>query len=125
MVQEPSRRWWWLGWSWRVACASYAVGLLTFLPYALVMIWWSALLFTPLVLVTLSMTRDRAIANFGIPVMAAALYASIHLLYTGVNQLGLPQSKVFLIVWLVGLLGPFAIFLVVTRRLGAISRSVL
>jgi hypothetical protein len=122
-VLVQANRWWWLGWSWRVACAAYLVGLLTFLPFALLLIWWSALLFTPLVAVTLYMTRERSLATIGIPIVLAALYASIHLFYSGATRLGMPQSKVYLAVWLVGLLGPFLLFFLVSRHLASLQKT--
>ena len=116
-MTDQSKRFWWLGWAWRIACASYAVGFLTFLPYQMLMVWWSALLFTPLVLVTLRMTRSPLLARAGIPVTAAALGAAIHLLYSGMTQQGIPESALYNALWLIGVLGPFVLFFLVSREL--------
>lgn len=123
MSTEPSRRWWWLGWSWKIASATYLVGFLTFLPFQMLLVWWSALLYTPLVIVTLNMTRSLRLAKFGIPVVLAALIASGYLIYAGRSQQGLPTSTIFSAIWLVGVLGPFVLFFLVTRHLRASSTS--
>ena len=122
MTTEPSKRWWWLGWSWRIACATYLVGFLTFLPYQIMIIWWSALLFTPLVAVTLYMTRAPRLAKAGIPVMIAALTAAGYLIYAGISRQGIPQSPIYNVVWLVGALGPFVLFFVVSRYLASVTK---
>ena len=123
MPADQSRRWWWLGWSWRIACATYLVGFLTFLPYQHLLIWWSALLFTPLVIVTLYMTRSSRLAKFGVPVVLAALIAGGYLLFTGFTQQGLPSSAIYNVVWLLGALGPFVLFFIVSRHLTSLGKS--
>ena len=120
---DQSRRWWWLGWSWRIACATYLVGFLTFLPYQHLLIWWSALLFTPLVIVTWYMTRSSRLAKFGVPVVLAALIAGGYLLFTGFTQQGLPSSAMYNVVWLLGALGPFVLFFIVSRHLASLEKS--
>ncbi len=117
MSTEQSKRWWWLGWSWRVACATYLVGFLFFLPYQLIMIFWSVFTFTPLVAATLYMTRAPQLAKFAVPVVLSALYAAGHLVYAGVNGQGVPRSTLYLAFWTIGALGPFALFFLVTRYL--------
>ena len=124
MSTEQSKRWWWLGWSWRIACATYLVGFLTFLPFQIILVWWSALLFTPLVAVTLYMTRAPRLAKAGIPVVIAAVVAAGYLLYAGVTRQGIPTSMLYNLVWIVGVLGPFVLFFLVTRHLSALTRSV-
>ena len=122
-LTDQSRRLWWLGWAWRVTCATYAVAFLTFLPYQMIMIWWSAVLFTPLVAVTLYMTRAPRLAKVGIPVVVAALSAACYLLYSGLTRQGLPRSMPYNMVWLVGVLGPFVMFFLVTRHLAALRSA--
>jgi hypothetical protein len=117
LALDQTKRWWWLGWTWRIACASYAVGFLTFLPYQMIMIWWSALLFTPLVIATLHMTRSPQLARIAIPVVAAAISAAAYLLYSGMSRQGLPDSPIYGALWLVGVLGPFVLFFLVSRHL--------
>lgn len=123
MSPDQSRRWWWLGWSWKVACATYLVGFLTFLPFQMLIIWWSAILFTPLVVVTLRMTRSPRLAKFGIPVVVAALVGAVYLIYSGLSREGLPSSKIYSAVWLVGVLGPFVLFFLVSRHLAPLIKA--
>lgn len=123
LTTDQSKRWWWLGWTWRIACASYAVGFLTFLPYQMIMVWWSALLFTPLVVVTVCMTRSPRLARFGVPVVVAAVVAAGYLLYSGMTRQGLPTSPLYNAVWLVGVLGPFVLFFLVSRDLAALQKT--
>jgi hypothetical protein len=113
----------WLMWSWRVACASYVVGLLTMLPYASLIVWWTTLLFTPLLVVTLLMTRSRPIAMAGIPVVAAALGASMYLWYSISTGNPVPRSIPYLVIWFVGILGPVALYPLVSRYVATANRE--
>jgi hypothetical protein len=98
-------------------CATYLVGFLIFLPYQQILIFWSAIAFTPLVAVTLSMTRSEQVARFAVPVVLCALLAAAWLFYSGVNGQGIPRSTIYNVTWLVGALGPFVLFFIVSRHL--------
>ena len=63
----------WLVWIWRVVGASYVAGVLSLSPYGATIVVWAALLFTPLLIVTLVATRSKLIAWVGIPIVLAAL----------------------------------------------------
>lgn len=113
----------WLVWSWRVACASYVVGLLTLLPYASLIVWWTTLLFTPLLVVTLVMTRSRQIALAGVPVVIAAFGASMYLWYSLSTRNAVPRSPGYLVIWFIGILGPLALYPLVSRYVAKASRE--
>src|SRR5688500_7209108 len=100
----------WLMWTWRIACASYLVGVLTMLPYASLFVWWTLLVFGPLLAVTLRMTRSKRVATLGIPVVASAALAAALLWYGVSSGKGVPQSAVYLVLWVTGGGGPIVLY---------------
>ena len=100
----------WIRWAWRVAGATYIAGALTLLVGSSVIVFWTSLLFTPLLAWTLFLTRSKVVAAVGIPVVGAALLSSGLLL----NSLS-PQSILFQGLWFVAVLGPFILYPVVSR----------
>jgi len=106
----------WLMWTWRVVGASYVAGFLTLLPVGAVIVFWTALLFTPLLIVTLIATRAKLVAWVGIPVVAAALIASLQLIFA-LREDGVPRTLAFQVVWFAASLGPFVLYPIVTRHL--------
>ena len=108
----------WLMWAWRVACASYIVGVLTMLPFASLIVWWTLLLFGPLVAVTLRMTRSNRLARLGIPVVASAALAAALLWFSVSSGKGVPQSPIYLVLWVTGVIGPIVLYPFVAREVG-------
>ena len=108
----------WLMWTWRIACASYLVGVLTMLPYASLFVWWTLLVFGPLLAVTLRMTRSKRVATLGIPVVASAALAAALLWYGVSSGKGVPQSAVYLVLWVTGVIGPIVLYPFVAREVG-------
>ena len=106
----------WLMWTWRIVGASYVAGFLTLLPVGAVVVFWTALLFTPLVIVTLSATRSKVVAWVGIPVVAAALFASLQLIFA-LRENRVPSTPAFQAIWFAASLGPFVLYPIVTRHL--------
>ena len=92
----------WLMWTWRVVGASYVAGFLTLLPVGAVIVFWAALLFTPLLIVTLRASWSRLVASVGIPVVAAALVASLQLIFA-LREDHVPRSLAFQVIWFVRL----------------------
>ena len=111
----------WLVWVWRVSCASYVVGVVTLLPYWSLIVWWTALLFAPLLAVTLVMTRSRRLAMAGIPVVASAMLGAGLLWYGVATGRGVPESAVYLVFWFTGVIGPVALYPLVAREVGRIK----
>jgi len=106
----------WLMWTWRVVGASYVAGFLTLLPVGAVIVFWTALLFTPLLIVTLIATRAKLVAWVGIPVVAAALIASLQLIFA-LREDGVPRTLAFQVIWFAASLGPFVLYPIATRHL--------
>ena len=113
----------WLMWTWRVACASYVVGVITMLPFASIIVVWTLLLFGPLLAVTLRMTRSQRLARLGIPVVASAALAAALLWYSVSSGHGVPQSPVYLVLWVTGVVGPIVLYPFVAREVGRILRQ--
>jgi hypothetical protein len=113
----------WLMWSWRIACASYVVGVLTLLPYGSIIVWWTLILFVPLLAVTLRMTRSNRLARIGVPVLAAAALAAVILSYDVARGKALMESPVYLVLWFTGVIGPIVMYPIVVREIGRIIRS--
>lgn len=113
----------WLMWSWRIACASYVVGLLTLLPYGSIIVWWTLILFVPLLAVTLRMTRSNRLAKIGVPILAAAALAAGILSYDVARGKALMESPVYLVLWITGVIGPIVMYPIVVREIGRINRS--
>ena len=107
----------WLVWTWRVIGATYVAGVFTLSPYGSLMVVWAALLFTPLLIITLVATRSRLIAYVGIPVVLAAFIASFQLFTSMRATTGVPGSAAFITLWVVATLGPIALYILVTRHL--------
>ena len=106
----------WLMWTWRVVGASYVAGFLTLLPVGAVIVFWTALLFTPLLIVTLRASWSRLVASVGIPVVAAALIASLQLIFA-LREDQVPRSLAFQMIWFAASLGPFVLYPIATRHL--------
>jgi apolipoprotein N-acyltransferase len=113
----------WLMWAWRVACASYVVGVVTMLSYSSLIVWWTLILFGPLLTVTLRMTRSKRLATLGIPVVAAGALAAALLWYSVSSGKGVPQSAVYLVLWITGVIGPIVLYPIVAREVGRISMT--
>jgi apolipoprotein N-acyltransferase len=113
----------WLMWSWRVACASYVVGVLTMLPFASLIVWWTLLLFGPLVAVTWRMTRSRRVATLGGGALACAGVAAALLWYGVSSGSGVPKSPVYLVLWVTGVIGPIVLYPIVVREIGRVIGS--
>ena len=113
----------WLMWFWRVACASYVVGVVTMLSYSSLIVWWTLILFGPLLAVTLRMTRSKRLATLGIPVVAAGALAAA-LLWSSVSSgRGVPNSPVYLVLWVTWVIGPIVLYPFVAREVGRINMS--
>ena len=108
----------WLMWGWRVACASYVVGVLTMLSYSSLIVWWTLLLFGPLLTVTLRMTRSKRLAALGIPAVASAALAAALLWNSVSSGKGVPQSAAYLVLWVTGVIGPIVLYPIVAREVG-------
>lgn len=106
----------WLVWIWRVVGASYVAGVLTLSPAGSLIVVWAALLFTPLLIITLSATRSKVIAYVGIPVVLAALLATVQLFTSLRATNGVPRSTLFMTIWVVATLGPIVLYILVTRH---------
>jgi len=113
----------WLMWTWRIACASYVVGVLTMLPFASLIVWWTLLLFGPLVAVTWRMTRSRRLATLGSAVVASAGLAAALLWYGVGSGRGVPKSPVYLVLWVTGVIGPIVLYPIVVREIGRIRSN--
>ena len=107
----------WLVWTWRVVGASYVAGVLTLSPYGSLIVVWAALLFTPLLIMTLLTTRSRLIAYVGTPIILAALLATLQLFTSLRATNGIPRSPGFMTLWVVATLGPIALYILVSRHL--------
>jgi hypothetical protein len=107
----------WLVWIWRVVGASYVAGVLTLSPYGSMIVVWAALLFTPLLIVTLVATRSKLITYAGIPVVLAALIATFQLFMSSQSTNAVPRSLAFMMLWSVATLGPVVLYILVTRHL--------
>lgn len=107
----------WLKWTWRVVGASYVAGVLTLSPYGSLIVVWAALLFTPLLIFTLIATRSRLIAYAGIPIVLAALVATVQLFTSLRATDGVPRSPVFMTIWVIATVGPIALYILVSRHL--------
>jgi len=101
----------WIRWAWRVAGATYIAGALTLLVGSSVIVFWTSLLFTPLLAWTLLLTRSKLLAYVGIPVIGAALLSSAQL----VTSRQVPQSALVQGLWFVAVLGPMILYPVVSR----------
>ena len=115
----------WLQWFWRVAFASYVAGVLTMFHAGSIIVFWAAMLFTPLLVVTLRRTRSNAIAWVGIPVVAATMLACVQLFLALRETKEIPQSPVYLAIWFIATLGPILIYIVVSRDLSRRLKAVL
>jgi hypothetical protein len=78
---------------------------------------WAALLFTPLLIVTLVATRSKLIAYAGIPVVVAALIATFQLFTSLQSTKEVPRSLAYMTLWTVATLGPVVLYILVTRHL--------
>ena len=105
----------WIRWAWRVAGATYIAGALTLLVGSSVIVFWTSLLFTPLLAWTLFLTRSRVLAAVGIPVVGAALLSSVQLMNSLVTSQQVPRSILFQGLWFVAVLGPLILYPVVSR----------
>ena len=105
----------WIRWAWRVAGATYIAGALTLLVGSSVIVFWTSLLFTPLLAWTLVLTRSKVLAAVGIPVVGAALLSSALLLNSLATSRQVPQSMLFQGLWFVAVLGPVTLYPVVSR----------
>ena len=114
----------WLQWLWRVAFASYVAGVLTMFQAGSIIVFWGALLFTPLLVLTLFRTRSSLIAWVGIPVVAATLAACVHLILALRETKEVPQSPMYLAIWFFATLGPIVLYIVVSRDLSHRLKSV-
>ena len=113
----------WLQWYWRVAFASYVAGVLTMFQTGSIIVFWAALLFTPLLVLTLLRTRSNLIAWVGIPVVAAIIAACVHLILALRETKEVPQSPIYLALWFFATLGPIALYVVVSRDLSKRRKS--
>ena len=109
----------WILWAWRVANATYIAGALTLLTGSSVIVFWTLLLFTPLLVVTLLQTRSKLIAAVGIPLIGAALLSAVHLWNSIAISRQVPPSTLFQVIWFAGVLGPFILYVVVSRYVAA------
>lgn len=112
----------WVLWSWRVACASYVAGALPLTPGGSLIVFWTALLFTPLLAWTLAVTRSRAIAMFGIPLVGSAVLAASYLFFVFSTDRPMPRSLIFQVLFFVAVFGPFALYFVVRRYVAGAMR---
>ena len=113
----------WLMWWWRIIGATYVAGVLTLLPYGAMIVIWTALLFTPLLVVTLATTRSKLLAYVGIPVVATALIAALHLILELRATRQVPRSPLFTAVWFTATIGPIVLYPLATRHLSKLLRS--
>ena len=104
----------WIRWAWRIAGATYIAGAVTLLVGSSVIVFWTSLLFTPLLAWTLFRTRSKVLA-VGIPVVGAALLSSAQLMNSLVPRQQVPQSMLFQGLWFVAVLGPLILYPVVSR----------
>ena len=111
----------WLRWAWRVAFASYLGGAVTLLPGSSLIVFWSAILFMPLVIATVGLTRSKSLAAACGIVVGAALLSCAQLVLA-LNRKGqVPQDLQSQGLWLIGVFGPFVLYFVVSRYLKAES----
>lgn len=112
----------WIRWAWRVAFASYLGGVVTLLPGSSLIVFWSALLFTPLVVATLVVTRSKRLTVVCGVVIGAALLSCAQL-WLALSRSGrVPQDLFSQALWLIGVFGPFVLYFVVSRYLKAESQ---
>lgn len=95
---------------------------MTLLPGSSLIVFWSALLFTPLVVATLVVTRSRQLAAACGVVVGAALLSCVQL-WLALSRSGrVPQDVFSQGLWLIGVFGPFVLYFVVSRYLKAESQ---
>lgn len=112
----------WIRWAWRVAFASYLGGAVTLLPGSSLIVFWSALLFTPLVIATYVVTRSKRLAAVCGVVIGAALLSCVQLWLVLSRRSQVPQDLLSQGLWLIGVFGPFVLYFVVSRYLKAESQ---
>lgn len=105
----------WIRWAWRVATATYAAGAITLLPGASLIVFWTALLFTPLLVVTLAQTRSKQLAVAGIPLVGAAIVAAILLGASLSDSQQVPTSVLFQTIWFAGIIAPLILYPIISR----------
>ena len=108
----------WIRWAWRIAFASYLGGAVTLLPGSSLIVFWSALLFTPLVAWTLVVTRLKRLAAACAVVVGAALLSCAQLVVFGAGG-QVPRDLLSQGLWLIGVFGPFVLYFVVSWYLKA------
>jgi hypothetical protein len=69
------------------------------------------------------MTRSRRLATLGIPVVASAALAAVLLWYSVSSGKGVPQSAVYLVLWVTGVIGPIVLYPIVAREVGRTIKS--
>lgn len=113
----------WIRWAWRVAFASYLGGAVTLLPGSSLIVFWSVLLFTPLVVATLVVTRSTRLAAVCGVVIGAALLSCAQLWLVLSRSGRVPQDLLSQTLWLIGVFGPFVLYFIVSRHLTNVLRS--
>jgi hypothetical protein len=113
----------WILWAWKVACASYVAGALPLITGSSLIVIWTALLFTPLLAWTLSITRSREIAMIGIPLVGSAVLAAGYLFYAFSADRSVSLSPAFQALLFVAVFGPFVLYFVVRRHVRGLIRS--
>jgi hypothetical protein len=113
----------WVHWAWKVACASYVAGALPLITGSSLIVFWTALLFTPLLAWTLAVTRSRAIAMIGIPLIGSAVLAAGYLFFAFSTNRSVPQAPAFQALFFVAVFGPFALYFIVRRHVAGLIRS--
>ena len=112
----------WIRWAWRVAFASYLGGAVTLLPGSSLIVFWSAILFMPLVIATVLLTRSKSLAAACGVVVGSALLSCAQLLHVFNRKGQVPQDLLSQGLWLIGVFGPLVLYLVVSRYLKAESQ---
>jgi|KBSSwiStaDraftv2_1062776.scaffolds.fasta_scaffold147079_3 hypothetical protein len=107
----------WLRWAWKVAFATYVAGALTLATGSSLIVFWTVLLFTPLITWTLVATRSRRLAAMTLPVLGSAVLAAAYLGYGLQTRRGVPSSTIFQVTWLIGVFGPLVLYWFVSREL--------
>ena len=107
----------WLRWAWKIAFATYVAGALTLSPGASLIVFWTVLVFTPLITWTLVATRSRRLAAMTLPVLGAAIVGMAQLIYVFRTDRPMPDSPLFQAIWFVGVLGPLVLYPFVNREL--------
>jgi hypothetical protein len=102
-------------WSWRVATATYAGGAITLLSGSSLIVFWTVILFTPLLIATLLITKSRLIAAVGSPLIGASIIAAV-LFWRSAPQ-GAPQSTLYFVTSFTGIVAPLILYVVVSRYL--------